>query len=64
VDIKVAQKIDAASSCRTTLDIDIRAIDPQKREASLKISSRWRLRNSSTLDAFGGGRLVPVNIWY
>jgi hypothetical protein len=37
VDIKVAQELMRHSSCRTTLDIYTRAVDQQKREASLKI---------------------------
>jgi hypothetical protein len=37
VDIKVAQELMRHSSCRTTLDIYTRAVDHQKREASLKV---------------------------
>jgi hypothetical protein len=37
VDIKVAQESMRHSSCRTTLDIYTRAVDQQKREASLKV---------------------------
>jgi len=37
VDIKVAQELRRHSSCRTTLDIYTRAVDQQKREASLRI---------------------------
>jgi hypothetical protein len=37
VDIKVAQERLRHSSCRTTLDIYTRAVDQQKREASLKV---------------------------
>jgi integrase len=37
VDIKVAQELMRHSSCRTTLDVYTRAVDQQKREASLKI---------------------------
>ena len=37
VDIKVAQELMRHSSCRTTLDIYTRAVDQQKREASLKV---------------------------
>jgi len=37
VDIKVAQDLMRHSSCRTTLDIYTRAVDQQKREASLKV---------------------------
>jgi integrase len=37
VDIKVAQELMRHSSCRTTLDIYTRAVDEQKREASLKV---------------------------
>jgi len=39
VDIKVAQELMRHSSCRTTLDIYTRAVDHQKREASLKVVS-------------------------
>jgi hypothetical protein len=39
VDIKVAQELMRHSSCRTTLDIYTRAVDQQKREASLKVVS-------------------------
>ena len=35
--IKVAQELMRHSSCRTTLDIYTRAVDQQKREASLKV---------------------------
>ena len=37
VDIKVAQELMRHSSCRTTLNVYTRAIDQQKREASLKV---------------------------
>jgi integrase len=37
VDIKVAQELMRHSSCRTTLDIYTRAVDQQKRQASLKV---------------------------
>jgi len=37
VDIKVAQELMRHSSCRTTLDIYTRAVDQQKREASLRV---------------------------
>jgi integrase len=37
VDIKVAQELLRHSSCRTTLDIYTRAVDRQKREASVKV---------------------------
>jgi hypothetical protein len=37
VDIKVAQELMRHSSCRTTLDIYTRAVDQQRREASLKV---------------------------
>ena len=37
MDIKVAQELMRHSSCRTTLDIYTRAVDQQKREASLKV---------------------------
>jgi len=37
VDIKVAQELMRHASCRTTLDIYTRAVDQQKREASLKV---------------------------
>jgi integrase len=37
VDIKVAQELMRHSSCRTTLDIYTRAVNQQKREASLKV---------------------------
>jgi integrase len=37
IDIKVAQELMRHSSCRTTLDIYTRAVDQQKREASLKV---------------------------
>jgi hypothetical protein len=37
VDIKVAQELMRHSSCRTTLDIYTRAVEQQKREASLKV---------------------------
>ena len=37
VDIKVAQELMRYSSCRTTLDVYTRAVDQQKREASVKI---------------------------
>jgi hypothetical protein len=37
VDIKVAQELMRHSSCRTTLDIYTRAVDQQKRDASLKV---------------------------
>jgi integrase len=37
VDIKVAQELIRHSSCRTTLDVYARAVDQQKREASLKV---------------------------
>lgn len=37
VDIKVAQELLRHSSCRTTLDVYTRAVDQQRREASLKI---------------------------
>lgn len=37
VDIKVAQELMRHASCRTTLDVYTRAVDHQKREASLKI---------------------------
>ena len=39
VDIKVAQELMRHSSCRTTLDVYTRAVDQQKREASLKVVS-------------------------
>jgi site-specific recombinase XerD len=39
VDIKVAQELMRHSSCRTTLDVCTRAVDQQKREASLKVVS-------------------------
>jgi hypothetical protein len=42
VDIKVAQESMRHSSCRTTLDIYPRAVDQQKREASLKVVG-WML---------------------
>ena len=37
VDIKVAQELMRHSSCRTTLDVYTRAVDQQKREASLRV---------------------------
>jgi integrase len=37
VDVKVAQELMRHSSCRTTLDIYTRAVDQQKREASLRV---------------------------
>ena len=37
VDIKVAQELLRHASCRTTLDVYTRAVDQQKREASLKV---------------------------
>jgi hypothetical protein len=37
VDIKVAQELMRHASCRTTLDVYTRAVDQQKREASLKV---------------------------
>jgi hypothetical protein len=37
VDIKVAQELMRHSSCRTALDICRRAVDPQGREANLKV---------------------------
>ena len=37
VDIKVAQELMRHYSCRTTLDVYTRAVDEQKREASLKV---------------------------
>jgi integrase len=37
VDIKVAQELMRHSSCRTTLDVYTRAVDQQKREASLTV---------------------------
>jgi hypothetical protein len=37
VDIKVAQELMRHSSCRTTLDIYTRAVDQQKRDASLRV---------------------------
>lgn len=37
VDIKVAQELMRHASCRTTLDVYTRAVDHQKREASLKV---------------------------
>jgi site-specific recombinase XerD len=37
VDIKAAQELMRHSSIRTTLDIYTRAVDKQKREASLKV---------------------------
>jgi len=39
VDVKIAQELMRHSSCRTTLDIYTRAVDQQKREASVK--SGW-----------------------
>ena len=36
-DIKVAQELMRHSSCRTTIDVYTRAVDQQKREASLKV---------------------------
>src|SRR5271170_5496618 len=42
VDIKVAQQLMRHSSCRTTLDVYTRAVDQQKREASLKVVG-WML---------------------
>jgi site-specific recombinase XerD len=42
VDIKVAQELMRPSSCRTTLDVYTRAVDQQKREASLKVVG-WML---------------------
>jgi integrase len=42
VDIKVAQDLMRHSSCRTTLGIYTRAVDQQKREASLKVVG-WML---------------------
>jgi hypothetical protein len=40
VDIKVAWELMRHSSCRTTLDVYTRAVDQQKREASLKVVGR------------------------
>ena len=40
VDMKVAQELMRHSSYRTTLDIYTRAVDQQKREASLKVVGR------------------------
>jgi integrase len=37
IDIKVAQELMRHASCRMTLDIYTRAVDQQKREASLKV---------------------------
>jgi integrase len=37
VDIKVAQELMRHASCRTTLDVYTRAVDQQKRDASLKV---------------------------
>jgi len=37
VDIKVAQELLRHSNCRTTLDAYTRAVDQQRREASLKV---------------------------
>lgn len=37
IDIKVAQELMRHSSCRTTLDVYTRAVDHQKREASLRL---------------------------
>jgi hypothetical protein len=37
IDIKVAQELMRHSSCRTTLDVYTRAVDEQKREASLRV---------------------------
>jgi hypothetical protein len=42
VDIKVAQELMRHSSCRTTLDVYTRAVDQQKRAASLKVVG-WML---------------------
>src|SRR5580658_9588271 len=42
VDIKVAQELMRHSSCRTTLDVYTRAVDQQKREASLRVVG-WML---------------------
>jgi integrase len=42
VDIKVAQELMRHSSCRTTLDVYTRAVDQQKRVASLKVVA-WML---------------------
>jgi integrase len=40
VDLKVAQELTRHSSCRTTLDVYTRAVDQQKRAASLKVVGR------------------------
>jgi hypothetical protein len=42
VDIKVVQELMRHASCRTTLDVYTRAVDQQKREASLKVVG-WML---------------------
>jgi Phage integrase family len=42
VDIKVAQELMRHSSCRTTLDVYTRAVDQQRRAASLKVVG-WML---------------------
>jgi integrase len=69
VDIKVAQELMRHSSCRTTLDVYTRAVDRQKREASLKIIElmlSFEIENFSPLPHLNTvecGRFVPVNIW-
>ena len=42
VDIRAAQKLMRDLNCRTTLDVYTRAVDQQKREASLKVVG-WML---------------------
>jgi integrase len=71
VDIKVAQELMRHSSCRTTLDVYTRAVDQQKREASLKIIELMlpleieKFQHPfNTRDAVRGSRLAPVNNWY
>jgi integrase len=71
VDIKVAQELMRHSSCRTTLDVYTRAVDRQKREASLKIIELMlpleieKFQHPSTpFNAVRGVRPAPVNDWY
>jgi hypothetical protein len=45
IDIKVAQELMRHSSCRTTLDVYTRAVDHQKREASLRLCILFCRRN-------------------
>jgi glutaredoxin-related protein len=62
VDIKVAQELMRHASCRTTLDVYTRAVDQQKREASLKVMELMlprKRKNFNTLQRIASQTAVP-----